>query len=83
MNEVVIIGEIISEIKYQFMLSKRHTAIAKFQFELKNNSIIEVKCYDERADKCLQKLKKGDVLIIEGNLNSNGKIIIEEYWMWK
>ena len=82
MNEVVITGEIISKIEYRFMLSKKHIAIAKFQFELENNSIIEVNGYDERADKCLQKLKEGENLCIEGFLDGDGKIILEEYWIW-
>lgn len=72
------IGKIISEIEFKFIIQGKNTAIATFQIELENKSIITIKGYDEIADYCYQKLKNNDTIIIQGRLQDDGKIIIIE-----
>ncbi len=79
MNLCFIIGKIISEIKFEFLLNSKNTSIVIFQIELDNKSIIEVKTYNEIADKCYQKLTKADRIAIQGKINSNMEIIMQDF----
>lgn len=76
MNEVYVIGKIISKIEYKFITSKKHNAIARFEIMLENESIIKAIAYDNVADKVLRKCHNGDLIFINGKLNSNSEIII-------
>lgn len=78
MNICFLMGKIISEIELKFIIQGKNTAIATFQIELENKSIITIKGYDEIADYCYQKLKNNDKIIIQGRLQDDGKIIIIE-----
>lgn len=90
MNEVFIIGKIVSKIEYKFIVnSKRNTAITIFNIKTKENvkhysQNIVVKCYNELADFALQKLKNIDMVFINGTINSNmeveGKYIMKLIW---
>ena len=81
MNLCFLIGKIISEIEFKFVLESKHISIVVFKLELSNRSMITVKAYDEMADLCYQKLLKGDVVGIQGQLNSNMEIIAVEIEM--
>lgn len=48
-----------------------------FKLKLSNKNIIQINSYNELADWCYQKLVKGDVVAIEGKLNSRMEIIIK------
>lgn len=76
MNICFLMGKIISEIEFKFIIQGKNTSIATFQIELENKSIITIKGYDEIADYCYQKLKNNDTIIIQGRLEDSGKIII-------
>lgn len=76
MNICFIIGKIISDVEFKFVLESKHISIIIFKLELSNRSIVTVKTYDEIADSCYQKLQKGDIIGIKGYLNSNMEIII-------
>lgn len=78
MNICFIIGKIVSDVEFKFVLESKHTSIVIFKLELSNCSIVTVKTYDEIADSCYQKLQKGDIIGIKGYLNSNMEIIVEE-----
>ena len=58
MNICFLMGKIISEIEFKFIIQGKKTSIATFQIELENKSRIKVKGYNEIADYCYQKLKK-------------------------
>lgn len=81
MNICFIIGKVISNIEFKFVLESKHISIVVFKLELSNRSMITVKAYDEMADLCYQKLLKGDVVGIQGQLNSNMEIIAVEIEM--
>ena len=75
MNIIFILGKIVSEIEFKFIIKSKNTSIAIFEVELLNKSIVKIKCYNELADYCYSKLNKIDVVFIEGYLNSNMEII--------
>ena len=78
MNICFFIGKIISDIQFDFILNSKNTSICIFKMQLANKSDITVKAYDEIADKCYQKLSKNDIIGIQGYINSNMEIIIED-----
>lgn len=78
MNICFLMGKIISEINFKFMIQGKNKSIAIFQIEVENKTIITVKGYDEIADYCYEQLKKTDYVIIQSLLNSKGEIEIIE-----
>ena len=79
MNLCFLIGKIISEINFKFVLNSKNISVAYFKVELNNKSIVEVKAYNELADYCYSKLEKGNKVEIQGCLNNEMEIIIEEF----
>ncbi len=71
-------GKIISDIEFKFIINhKKYIAISTFALKVSENCILKVKAYNELADECYQELEKSDVIGIQGMLNSNMEIIIE------
>ena len=78
MNICYVIGKIISEIEFKFIINSKNVSISYFKIELFNNSIINIKAYNELADYCYSKLQKYDVCAIQGYINSEMEIEVEE-----
>lgn len=79
MNICFLIGKVISDIEYRFIVdNKKYYAIAIFQIELNNKSAIAVKGLNKIADYCYKNLRKKNTIIIEGTLNSKLEGIIEK-----
>ena len=78
MNICFLIGKIISEIEFKFIIEGKDVAVVTFYIELENKSILKVKGYNEIADECYQKLKLGDTIAIQGILNGKGEIEIKD-----
>ncbi len=82
MNICFIIGKIISEIKFDFIIENntinKDIVTTRFKILLENGSIIKVKAYGKIAEKCFQKFVKSDIVSIYGILNSNGELEIQE-----
>lgn len=78
MNICFLIGKIVSDVEFKFVLESKHISIVIFKLKLSNRSIVTVKAYDEIADLCYQKLLKGDIVGVQGYLNSNMEIIVNE-----
>lgn len=76
MNLCFLIGKIVSEIKFDFILNSKDISIARFSIELENKSIVIVKGYNEIADYCYKKLMKSNIVEIQGSLNSDKEIIV-------
>lgn len=84
MNECFLIGKIISNIEYKFIYknskANKNTAIAYFDIELSNKSIVKVKAFNEIADYCYKNLennnKKQSIVLINGRIETNGNINI-------
>ena len=77
MNIVFVEGKIISDIEFNFIINSENVSITTFEVELLNKSIVKIKTYNELADYCYSKLNKGDIIFVEGYLNSNMEIIIK------
>ena len=56
----------------------KHISIACCNLKLNNESIVSIYGYDSIADYMLRKLKLGDSVILEGRVNTNGRIEIKE-----
>ena len=78
MNLCFIMGKIISDIEFKFIIKSKNISVIMFEIELSNKSIIKVKGYNEIADFCYQKLVKNDIVIIYGNLNNNMEVVINQ-----
>ena len=78
MNLCILIGKIISEIEFKFIINSKNTSIAYFDLELSNKSIIKIVGYNELADYIYEYLYCGDVIYLYGYMNSNGSIILKE-----
>lgn len=84
MNICFVIGKIISDVRFNFIINEKSIAenISNVRFELEllddEKTIINVIAYKEKADYCFQKLVKSDIVSIYGFLNSNGELEIEE-----
>ena len=64
MNLCFFIGEIASDIEFKFILNSKNISIAYFDIELRDKTVITVKCYNEIADYCYSKLKKEKTIFI-------------------
>ena len=78
MNICFLIGKIINDIDFKFVVNdKKYYAIAIFQIELNNKSVITVKGLNEIADYCYRNLNKNEYCIIEGIIVSNFNILLQ------
>lgn len=76
MNRVYLMGEIITEIEFKFIINSKNISVAIFNIKtIKDSQIIKIKCYNEKADYFYSKYKSGDIVIIEGKLENNEIIV--------
>ena len=68
MNEVLIIGKVVGEIDYNFIINNKKKAIAKSIVELSNGSVIEIVGFDKVADFMYSKLRKNTQVFIYGKI---------------
>lgn len=78
MNQVFILGKIISDIEFKFIIKNKNKAIAIFKVKLLDDTIVTVEAYNEKADYCYSKLNKNDVIYIQGYINSKIQIIVKD-----
>ena len=78
MNRCFFIGLVYSNIKFDFILKGKNISIVRFYIKLLDGNIIKVKGYDKIADYCYSKLKYGDIVKIEGSLNSKMVVILRK-----
>lgn len=50
MNEVFLIGKVISNINFYFMINSKNVSIACFKIETLDGQVVDVKVYDSLAD---------------------------------
>ncbi len=79
MNLCMLIGKIISDVEFEFIVNSKDISIAQFDIKLKNNSIVKVKAYNEIADWCYRELTKSDVISILGKINSNMEVVLYDF----
>ena len=77
-NVCFLIGKIVSEIEFDFILNSKNISIVIFLLELNNKTVVSVKGYNEIADFCYSKLDIGDNIMVYGDIDNKMEIIIEE-----
>ena len=50
MNEVFLIGKIISDIEFKFIINSKNKAIACFEIETNDKQIVRIQAYNQLAD---------------------------------
>ena len=75
MNEVFIIGKIVEEVEFNFIINNKKKAIAKSIIELSNGSIIEIVGFDKVVDFMYGKLRKNKQVFIYGKIIKNNLYI--------
>lgn len=72
MNEVYLIGKIITNIEYKFIVnSKTKKSIAMFEVKTLDKQNIKIKAYNELADVLYRKFNNKDNVFIYGRLNED------------
>lgn len=82
MNICILQGKIINKIEYKFIINSKNKAIAYFEMELLDKTIIKVKAHNDIADICYRKLVTGNEIYIEGILETSGEIEIQEIYVY-
>lgn len=81
MNLCILLGKIVSEIEFKFIIKGKNRSIAYFDMELLNKSIIRINAYDKNADYIYRKMNTGKEIIVKGKLRANGNIECEEFFV--
>ena len=76
MNQVFLIGKIITQIEFKFSINSKNISIASFTIKTLDNQIINVKAYNEKADYIYRKFKNSDNIVIYGCLKTDGSVAI-------
>ena len=71
MNEVFLIGKIVTDINFDFIINSKHCGLATFKIETLNRQVIQINAYDKIADDVYRKLKIEDSIFIHGRLGKN------------
>lgn len=77
MNEVFLIGKVISNVTFEFMINYKHISIARFNIKSMNGQIINVIAYDNLADFVYSKVNLNNLVFIYGYLNQKGVVVKE------
>ena len=76
MNEVFIIGKIITEVKFDFILNSKHISVSRFKImTIYDKQEIYITAHDEMADYVYANIKRGDFVVINGNLGTAGVVL--------
>ena len=71
MNEVSLIGKIISDIEFKFIINSKNKAIACFEIKTADKQIVRVQAYNKLADFAYSKLNSNDKVFINGYIETN------------
>ena len=71
MNEVFLIGKIISNIEFKFTINSKNKAIACFEIKTVDKQIVRVQAYNKLADFAYSKLNTNDKVFINGYIETN------------
>ena len=76
MNEVFIIGKIITEVKFDFILNSKHISVSRFKImTIYDKQEINITAYDEMADYVYVNIKQGNFVMINGYLKNNEVVL--------
>ena len=70
MNEVFLIGKIISDIEFKFIINSKNKAIACFEIKTADKRVARVQAYNQLADFAYSKLNTNDKVFINGYIEA-------------
>lgn len=76
MNEIFLIGKVITEVEFKFIINAKNISIAKFSLETTDKQIVKIEAYNEQADFVFRRLRKEDNIIINGYITTKGTVIL-------
>ena len=82
MNEVFLIGKIISDIEFKFIINSKNKAIACFEIETADKQIVRIQAYNQLADFAYSKLNTNDKVFINGYIEDN-VVKVKNINVWK
>ena len=71
MNKVFLIGTIINNIEFKFIINSKNISVAKFTIKTEDKQEIKIEANNEVADFAYSKLEKDFVVLIEGYISKN------------
>ena len=71
MNEVFLIGKIISNIEFKFIINSKNKVIACFEIETADKQIVRMQAYNQLADFAYSQLNTNDKVFINGYIETN------------
>ena len=71
MNEAFLIGKIISDIEFKFIINSKNKAIACFEIKTANKQMVRIQVYNQLADFAYSKLNTNDKVFINGYIENN------------
>ena len=71
MNEVYVIGKVVSKIVFKFILKSKNISVAIFDIETNNKQQIRIEANNELADFVYRNINKDMSVFIEGFLHEN------------
>ena len=71
MNGVFLIGKIISDIEFKFIINSKNKAIACFEIKTADKQIVRMQAYNQLADFAYSKLNTNDKVFINGYIEAN------------
>ena len=77
MNEIFLIGKVVTDIDFKFIINSKNISIATFKIETIDNQLVSLMAYSDNADYAYSKLKINDYIGIYGHLETNGLVNIE------
>ena len=82
MNEVFLIGKIISDIEFKFIINSKNKAIVCFEIKTTDKQIVRVQTYNKTADFTYSKLNTNDKVFINGYIEDN-VVKVKSINVWK
>ena len=71
MNEVFLIGKLISDIEFKFIINSKNKAIACFEIKTADKQIVRMQAYNKLADFAYSKLNTNDKVFINVYIEAN------------
>ncbi|MFR2206729.1 MAG: hypothetical protein ACLS59_04205, partial [Clostridia bacterium] len=68
---VFLIGKIISDIEFKFIINSKNKAIACFEIKTADKQIVRIQAYNQLADFAYSKLNINDKVFINGYIENN------------
>ena len=80
MNEVFLMGKVITGIEFKIIIHSKRISRVKFKVKiLEDNEIISIVAYDELADYIYRNINIADIVTVNGYIEGNNVIVKDIY----